>query len=311
VGGDAAATCEGGANVKNGSGGGNTTSGNGSVLGGNNVNAPVEAPVDVCGNAAAVLGEAYAGCEGKGEGGGGGGYRSSTAQRDTGSPVAVNLPVVSGIAEALPMNPAGALPVLPVQPPAGLPDGLSQVLAGLPVKLPSALHQVTGSAKHVVKQLPVKTPVAAPARAQAAPAPLPVLPEPVSGFLGGLPGGAVSKVTGALGGAMPALPKLPGALKLPGTPDVPGPLRQATPVPAPAALPVLPVVGDVVLPTVAQKVQTVQQTVSGEKIRPAAATEPISSGVKGGSLYVLAFGALLAGASAVTAIARRIRVGRR
>ena len=47
------AFCEGGASVSHGSGGGasSTTSGNQSILGGNQVKAPVSVPVNVCGNA--------------------------------------------------------------------------------------------------------------------------------------------------------------------------------------------------------------------------------------------------------------------
>ncbi|MEV0386317.1 chaplin family protein [Nonomuraea sp. NPDC050643] len=64
--GDATAGCKGGANVYNtGVGaGGNRTSGNGSVLGGNQVIAPVSAPANICGNAIAVFGRAFAGCKG-------------------------------------------------------------------------------------------------------------------------------------------------------------------------------------------------------------------------------------------------------
>src|SRR5688572_25334161 len=43
---------------------GQRTAGNGSVLGGNQVNAPVQAPVNVCGNAVAVFGTAKADCKG-------------------------------------------------------------------------------------------------------------------------------------------------------------------------------------------------------------------------------------------------------
>ena len=45
-------------------GSGGSTSGLGPVLGGNQANAPISAPVSVCGNAAAVLGDSLAGCEG-------------------------------------------------------------------------------------------------------------------------------------------------------------------------------------------------------------------------------------------------------
>jgi hypothetical protein len=45
-------------------GGGQTTSGAGSVLGGNQVNVPISVPINVCGNAIAILGIAEAGCQG-------------------------------------------------------------------------------------------------------------------------------------------------------------------------------------------------------------------------------------------------------
>src|SRR5690606_5229662 len=46
------------------SAGGNRTSGARSILGGNQVVAPITAPINVCGNAIGVLGDAYAGCRG-------------------------------------------------------------------------------------------------------------------------------------------------------------------------------------------------------------------------------------------------------
>lgn len=63
--GNAKAHCAGGATASKGGGEGKlVTSGNGSVLGGNQVSAPVTAPVDVCGNSVAVLGLAGAACKG-------------------------------------------------------------------------------------------------------------------------------------------------------------------------------------------------------------------------------------------------------
>ncbi|MEV4010659.1 chaplin family protein [Nonomuraea angiospora] len=41
-----------------------TTSGNGSVLGGNQLHLPIAIPINVCGNAVAVIGAAFAGCQG-------------------------------------------------------------------------------------------------------------------------------------------------------------------------------------------------------------------------------------------------------
>ncbi|MFI6321573.1 chaplin family protein [Nonomuraea sp. NPDC050556] len=75
--GDATAGCKGGSSVKNtGVGaGGNTTSGKNSALGGNQVIAPISGPINICGNAIAVFGEAFAGCKGGSSvtnGGGGG-----------------------------------------------------------------------------------------------------------------------------------------------------------------------------------------------------------------------------------------------
>ncbi|HEY1915912.1 MAG TPA: chaplin family protein [Streptosporangiaceae bacterium] len=63
--GTAISACKGGAVAGGGSGSGHmTTSGNNSILGGNQINAPISIPVNICGNAAAVLGFAAAGCEG-------------------------------------------------------------------------------------------------------------------------------------------------------------------------------------------------------------------------------------------------------
>ncbi|MEU8340967.1 chaplin family protein [Spirillospora sp. NPDC048832] len=80
--GKADAGCEGGAKVVGGGGrGGQATNGSGSVLGGNQLDAPISAPVNVCGNAVAVVGHAVAGCEGgahvKGGGHAGGGQKTS------------------------------------------------------------------------------------------------------------------------------------------------------------------------------------------------------------------------------------------
>ncbi|MEV4115943.1 chaplin [Nonomuraea sp. NPDC049695] len=40
------------------------TSGEGGVLSGNQVHVPINIPIDVCGNAVAVIGLAFAGCKG-------------------------------------------------------------------------------------------------------------------------------------------------------------------------------------------------------------------------------------------------------
>ena len=63
--GEAFGMCEGGASVSGGSGhGSSTTSGNGSIGGGNQISVPISVPVNVCGNSASVLGTAVSGCKG-------------------------------------------------------------------------------------------------------------------------------------------------------------------------------------------------------------------------------------------------------
>lgn len=61
--GQASAKCKGSASVTNDSGD-SYTSGNGSIGGGNQVHAPVGVPVNVCGNAVGVAGQASAKCKG-------------------------------------------------------------------------------------------------------------------------------------------------------------------------------------------------------------------------------------------------------
>ncbi|MET8332837.1 chaplin family protein [Streptosporangium canum] len=85
--GNGAAGCEGGASVRNGGGGGaggNRTSGRSGVLAGNQVVAPITAPINVCGNAVAVLGKAFAGCKGGASVGHGGGRGGAGGNRTSG-----------------------------------------------------------------------------------------------------------------------------------------------------------------------------------------------------------------------------------
>jgi hypothetical protein len=62
--GEADAGCRGGAKINDSGEGGQTTDGTGGVLAGNQVNAPISIPVNVCGNAVAVAGDSVGGCEG-------------------------------------------------------------------------------------------------------------------------------------------------------------------------------------------------------------------------------------------------------
>ena len=83
----AGAGCDGGASVSNGGGSGGSggierTSGNGSKLGGNQVNAPVSTPVDVCGNSVAAHGGAFSSCRGGASVGGTNRARGAGWRRD-------------------------------------------------------------------------------------------------------------------------------------------------------------------------------------------------------------------------------------
>jgi hypothetical protein len=78
--GDAFAGCKGGAHVgghRHHAGQSWHTSGNHSILGGNQIKVPVKVPVNVCGNSAAVLGDAFSGCKGGAGAAGGGGWHTS------------------------------------------------------------------------------------------------------------------------------------------------------------------------------------------------------------------------------------------
>ncbi|MFI7423482.1 chaplin family protein [Nonomuraea sp. NPDC049684] len=193
------AHCKGGAAVwpHNGvGGGGNTTSGRSGVLSGNQVIAPITAPVNVCGNAVAVLGDAAAGCLGGAHVGKpgypGGGY--SQFLRSTGHQAAAKsglLPAVPAVPALNGVNGTGGVP--------GLPDvgGLSKA-GGLPVP-GNVTQQLQGSG------LPVPGNVTQQLQGSGL---------PVGGGLSSLP--LVDDASKTLG--LPALPELPG---LPGQAQAP------------------------------------------------------------------------------------------
>ncbi|GII39229.1 chaplin family protein [Planotetraspora phitsanulokensis] len=86
IAGDADASSKGGASVQGGNGGGisGRTSGAHSILGGNQVNAPITAPINACGNSVAIFGNADAGCKGgasvQGSGRGGAGHNVTSGR---------------------------------------------------------------------------------------------------------------------------------------------------------------------------------------------------------------------------------------
>jgi len=102
--GTAQASCAGGATAAGGtSGSRQKTSGKSSVLGGNQVNAPVSAPISACGNSVAVLGAAQGSCEGGATtaNGSGGTGQSTSGAGGVGAGNQVNAPI------SVPVNACG------------------------------------------------------------------------------------------------------------------------------------------------------------------------------------------------------------
>jgi hypothetical protein len=304
--GNALAGCKGGAAVTPGGAGGSTggrTSGRHSVGGGNQINIPIKVPVNVCGNAAAVLGDALAGCVG-GTGGhghhggyghhghhgyghhGGDGYHTVQAPAETmthGLPTA--LPYQ---AKALPLSPGGALPVLPELPATGEPvQPLTQ----------SSARTVPADDPVVPPNLPVQPPALPPLPVQA-PKELPKLPmqtERVGDLPGMLPVGDPAR-----------LPVQPQGRTAQTT------RSEVAPIP-PSNLPKLPAGTDITQPQIGGVQDELGPlTRSATGMAPMAADEELlTGGLNTESAYVLAVGSLLAAAAAVMAFTRRIRLGRR
>ncbi|MEU4323881.1 chaplin family protein [Nonomuraea dietziae] len=246
--GNAPAGCKGGSTVENtaaGSGaGGNTTSGRSGVLSGNQVIAPITAPVNVCGNAVALAGQAFAGCKGgvsvKNGGKGAGGNRTS-GQSGVGSGNQVIAPITApinacgnavaalGLAEAHCKGGASVSPKHGVGGGGNTTSGRSGVLAG---------NQVVA---------PITAPVNVCGNAVA------VLGDAAAGCLGGARVGkpvdehdhgydhwtrSSGKVANSkAGGLLPALPVVPAMAGLKDVGNVTQQMRGS-------GLPALPVVGD-------------------------------------------------------------------
>lgn len=126
--------CKGGAKVNGGGAhGGQTTDGSGGVLAGNQLNAPISAPVNLCGNAAAVAGIASAHCQ---DGNGGyPGYSSSPRPLDL-LPRTGSHPVLPRVANDLP-----SVTDLPGQ--ANVPSSYSRAQSGTPS--PATLLDMAGT----------------------------------------------------------------------------------------------------------------------------------------------------------------------
>ncbi|MGI5165618.1 chaplin family protein [Spirillospora sp. CA-253888] len=230
--GEAGAFCQGGAHVRSSSGGGQTTSGQSGVLAGNQANAPVNIPVNVCGNAVAVLGAAAAGCNGTAvvEGPQGAGDHTKGGNQ-------VNAPTKA------PVDVCGNNVAVAGKPKPQCDDGPSWggyqsyqrgagsgAVPGLPAvgELSKALPVSPAAAMPALPKLPAASaPGQAPsASRQAAPAGLPLpVEDPLAGVpLSGLPRLAgAEQITGQLPGAVPTHrmrgdePKPVGSLPLVGS----------------------------------------------------------------------------------------------
>ncbi|MEU4235122.1 chaplin [Nonomuraea sp. NPDC026600] len=210
----AEAHCKGGASVSSHGGpgaGGNTTSGKGGVLAGNQVVAPITAPVNVCGNAVAVLGDAAAGCLGGSRVGkpvddyaphGHYSYRKVVSSKSDGVlPALPPVPVLGGLQSVGKITPmrGGGSPELPLVDDMPLVGDLQEVF-GLPElpELPGLAGQPVTPARHVTPAKHVKNgkaPVANAARAADSQSPL----APATSLVASTPvGGVVKSATGSL-----------------------------------------------------------------------------------------------------------------
>ncbi|WP_327048555.1 chaplin family protein [Microbispora sp. NBC_01189] len=263
--GKAHAGCRGGAAVLGGGAGagGNVTSGRHGILAGNQVVAPITAPINVCGNSVAVLGDAAAGCLGGARvGGWGHGFRphpQHSAARGAMMPATPGVPVLSGAHTMQPMS-APAAPSGPVI--GNLPNML-----GLP-EAPS---------------LPAAPPVPA-SRAGKGVAPV------------GNPAAVVSKATGSL----PAAGSLDDTAR---TLPAKRTLDDAT-----ASLPVADTTRN--LPT-GDLGRTTEVLPLG-KLGLMSAEQPVGlTGMNAGSFAALVLGAMFAASASLFAVTRRFRFGRR
>ncbi|MGI5206262.1 chaplin family protein [Spirillospora sp. CA-108201] len=345
--GGAGALCEGGAHVRSASGGDQKTSGVRGILSGNQGNAPISIPVEVCGNAAAVVGGAAAACNGQAlvKGSHGSGAKTSGDQ-GTGSGNQANAPVqvpaevcgnaaaVVGGAVAVCEEPgnggyepysrtAGTAPRpgSKIDPPAvggldGVPalDGGSGLVDGLPAQGgPAGRNRRTEG----------------PLGGEGAPAAVSLLDTRA------LPAGGVPPKVNGRGAGRPPVPGLPkvGVLPsvdgvsqvLPATrvlPQAQGLAGKGAPVsagaqrvrpdegaPAAISLPAKPV-----LPVDVRGAATVDLADAPDRIgpmSPVASTRTITPGTRSGATLLAAVAGVLTAAAGALALGRRIRVGRR
>ncbi|WP_283139310.1 chaplin family protein [Rhizohabitans arisaemae] len=308
--GEAFAECKGGAEVKNGGGGagGNTTTGKSGVISGNQVIAPITAPVNACGNAVAALGLADAHCKGgsKVTTGPGGGWNTTSGQ----SGVAAGNQVIAPI--TAPVNACGNAV-------GALGDAGAGCLGGALVGKPDTpLAQAARWAKEFHRTGNPSTGV------------LPALPlVPATGGLATLKGvasqpmraGALPEVP-VIGGAggmlglpeLPVVPGMSGAQEAPGTQSARQGAQELRPTPRrggglPALAPVQQAAGS--LP-VSGAVRNAATTLPVGNLGLMSAEQPAGAAGMGlGSLIALALGSALALTASLINGSRRFRFGRR
>ncbi len=295
------AGCQGRSEIHGGSVAGGPTSGRGSVGGGNQVTAPITVPIDVCGNAAAVIGRAYGSC------GADDCIEPSSAPAPSRLgdlsrlPVDASalrngaLPVTMGAMPALPKFPIGRAPIAPMSAPIvpGTPGGLTDVLPVTPGGLTDA---VSGTLSGTRRMTPQSASDGLPVSLSDATRNLPVSARNLPVSTGDLPvsPGNLPISTGNLPMSNGNLPVSTGTLPV-STGDLPVSASDPT-----ARLPLsasdatdatgnLPIVGG--LP----------------KQLPPVRLVAAESKVQGGALVALALGGLLAASSAVLGEARRLR----
>jgi len=268
VAGGAKAGCKGGAKVVGRAGkgaGGNRTSGAGSILGGNQVVAPVTAPVNVCGNAVAVLGKAFAGCKGGakvvgGSGSGAGGNRTSGRGSILG----------------------GNQIVAPITAPVNVCGNAVAILGDAAAGCLGSAKVVSSSHHHG----PVK-PYRAGLLSAAPLAPAKKASHPVKPGRPKLPKASAHKVVPVPGG----VPQIPGQLA-----TLPGGLTELPNLPLVSTLPVKAPAADI-LPI---KLVSAEETTT---------TKP--AGMDAGAFLTMALGALFAATTAFFTFTRRFRLGRK
>jgi hypothetical protein len=288
--------------VRGGSAPGGRTNGRHSVGGGNQVTAPITAPLNVCGNAAALIGHAVAGCVG-------GDHHCVSPHHAmaAGAPLS-ELPQLPGTGRtgAVAANPA-AMPVFPrlrFQPyhrmsapvtPA-VPDAPRPVAVPLPQTPPAGSLPAGGRLTDLADKIPGALPEL-PRGAVDAAQPASDTAQAASDAV--QPGDGTSQTASGTGTGSPVGSRSGGAEGVPGVralPDLPG-VPVTRPVPqAGAALPVPARHG---LPAVGGPPKRIPP------MRTVAAQEPAQA--ETGALAALALAALLAASSGAISMVRRLR----